>query len=95
MKKFLLQEDLPEFYILMYSAKWYSACKEMKMRLENSDIAIYELDVDTTTGMDMARAHDVRSLPTYFVCQGAKHLDKKYGCVSENELKEWLSKYKK
>lgn len=95
MKKYLLQDDLPEFYILMYSAKWCSSCKEMKLRLESSDLPIFELDVDTTTGMDMAKAHDVRSLPTFFVCQSEKHLDKKYGSISVKELSEWLDKYKK
>lgn len=95
MKKFLLEDNVPDKFILMYSARWCSSCKEMKIRLEGSDLPVYELDVDTTTGIDMAKKNDVKSLPTFFICSGdGKHLDKKYGTMSESSLKEWFESIK-
>lgn len=74
-------QDKKQKLITVFGASWCQPCAQLKISLSKSGVAFDSLDIDEN--MDIARASNVRSVPTTLIQDGdVTHV------VTGNKLKE-------
>ena len=80
-----------------FFATWCGPCQMLgpileKISKEISDIDIIKIDIDTCG--DLAVKYDIEAVPTLILFKNGIELDRTLGFSDENELKNFINKYK-
>ena len=80
-----------------FFATWCGPCQMLSPILENfsketSDIDIVKVDIDSCG--DLAIKYDIEAVPTLILFKNGTEIDRTLGFLDENELKNFINKYK-
>ena len=80
-----------------FFATWCGPCQMLSPILENfsketSDIDIVKVDIDSCG--DLAIKYDIEVVPTLILFKNGTEIDRTLGFLDENELKNFINKYK-
>ena len=80
-----------------FFATWCGPCQMLGPILENfsketSDIDIVKVDIDSCG--DLAIKYDIKAVPTLILFKNGTEIDRTLGFLDENELKNFINKYK-
>lgn len=76
--------------ILRFTASWCSPCKMLAASLQNvtTDIPIQVVDIDER--VDLARQHNVRSVPTLLMLDDDKEVGRLTGVQTTLSIEDWI-----
>lgn len=80
-----------------FFATWCGPCQMLSPILENfsketSDIDIVKVDIDSCG--DLTIKYDIEAVPTLILFKNGTEIDRTLGFLDENELKNFINKYK-
>ena len=80
-----------------FFATWCGPCQMLSPILETfsketSDIDIVKVDIDSCG--DLANKYDIEAVPTLILFKNGTEIDRTLGFLDENELKNFINKYK-
>ena len=83
--------------VVDFFATWCGPCQMLSPILENfsketSDIDIVKVDIDSCG--DLAIKYDIEAVPTLILFKNGTEIDRTLGFLDENELKNFINKYK-
>ncbi len=73
-----------------FFAEWCGPCKMFSTVLENANIDVTVIKVDTDKFDDLARKYGVMSIPTIILFEDGKEVKKNIGFLDKYELEDFL-----
>ena len=78
--------------LYVFSAEWCRPCSQLKEVLKTSDLPVDQIiKVDVDDWKDIAKEHNIRSIPTSILKEDGVEIRRKTGAMTLAQLKEFLS----
>jgi thioredoxin-like negative regulator of GroEL len=76
--------------VLKFSASWCSPCKILSRVCQELDSAVEIEEIDIDKDSELARQHNIRSVPTLVMYENGMEKKRVSGLLSTVELDRWL-----
>ena len=90
----LINNDL---IVVDFFATWCGPCQMLAPVLEelaNADDSFDVVKIDIDSDRDLAIQYDIEAVPTLILFKNGTEIDRTLGFLDENELKNFINKYK-